>query len=78
MEQNTKICPRCGGPVEEGFLQGSGRQLAFVKKYRWLKIQEEVDYLLPFSRLKGTYLPGQYCENCETLTISLKEEGKKI
>ena len=77
MEHEMKTCPRCGRPVEEGFLQGT-RRLAFVKKYRWWNIQDDMDYLLPFSPLKGTYLPGQYCEHCETLTISLKEEGEKI
>ena len=69
-------CPRCGGTLEDGFLQGY-RRLAFVKKYRWWKIDEYQDYLLPAVPFKGTYLPGQYCERCETLTISLKEKGEE-
>ena len=77
MEHEKSTCLRCGGPLEEGFLQGS-RRLAFVKKYRWWNLQDEVDYLLPFVPFKGTCLPGQYCERCETLTISLKEKGEEI
>lgn len=75
MEQEKNSCPRCGGALENGFLQGT-RRLAFVKKFRWWNLQDEVDYLLPCSPLKGTYLPGQYCEHCKTLTISLEDKGE--
>ena len=68
-------CPVCGGALEEGFVQCSHR-MSFTKKYRWfLPRQREGEFLLPFYPLKGTCFPAQYCENCDTITILLKEQG---
>jgi hypothetical protein len=40
-------CPRCGGKLEDGFVQ-SAKPIAFVKKFRWLRVRgQEGDFQLP-------------------------------
>ena len=76
MEVTVLNCPVCGKKLEEGFVQCSHR-MSFVKKFRFLKPNEsEGDFLLPYYILKGSYFPARYCENCDTITISLKEQGE--
>ena len=75
-EHNTVKCPVCGGVLEAGFVQGS-RAVSFVKKFRWLRVKErEGDFVLPFTPLAGVKLPARYCKQCDTITISLREEGE--
>jgi hypothetical protein len=68
-------CPRCGGKLEDGFVQ-SAKPIAFVKKFRWVKIWErDGDFQLPWF-VTGAYLPAEYCEQCDSITIFSERKGE--
>ena len=74
MEHETKTCHRCGGTLADGFVQSRG--MAFVKKYRRFRFKEkEGDFLLSQS-FTGTFLPAQYCEQCDSITIFSARKGE--
>ena len=69
------VCPYCGRPMEDGFLQTGGGTIAFVKETRLLRLREDRgDFRLPVSRLTKA-CPASYCAACKKLIVSVGQHG---
>ena len=69
------VCPYCGRPMEDGFLQTGGGTAAFVREPRMMRLREDKgDFRLPVSRLTKT-CPASYCAACQRLIVSLEHQS---
>ena len=72
---NGAICPYCGQPMENGFLQTGGGTVAFVKEPRMMCLREDKgDFRIEVSRLTKT-CPASYCAACQRLIVSLEQQS---
>ncbi len=72
-------CPYCGKEMKEAYLQSSHQ--IYLNKGKRPRIFSSGDlssrHLSRFSLIKAPYVKAAYCEDCEKIIISLKEENNE-